>query len=69
LDTATKHVYRTIGPYQVSTGHQANGTQALVEVVIRRDKLGMGDHAEDIQFELAGLLVKALEERYNPPKK
>jgi hypothetical protein len=65
LDTAIKHVYRGLGPYTVSTGWQANGTQATVEVVIRRDRLGPGDHAEDIQMELARLVTEALEKRYN----
>jgi len=63
LDTTTKHAFRTIGPFSVSTGHTADGSQATVEVTIRRDKLGQGNHAEDIQFELANLLVDALEKR------
>lgn len=68
MDTSTKYVYRHIGPFTVLTGHQANGSQALVEVVIARDRLAPGNHAEDIQFELANLLVQALEKRYHPAR-
>ena len=69
MDTSSKYVFRNIGPYTVSTGWRAEGAEALVEVTIRRDKLGPGNHAEDIQMTLAGLLVEALEKRYNPPRK
>jgi hypothetical protein len=69
LDIATKHAYRKVGPVTISTGSQADGAEAIVEVVIRRDRLGPGDHLEDIQLELANLLVQALEKRYHPVKK
>ncbi|NUN47572.1 MAG: hypothetical protein HUU15_01915 [Candidatus Brocadiae bacterium] len=65
MDTNTKHAFRSVGPYTVSTGWREGGSQATVEVVIRRDRLGPGDHAEDIQLELARLITAALEKRYN----
>lgn len=68
LDTAVTYVYRNIGPFTVKTGWQANGAEALVEVVIRRDRMSPGNHAEDIQMELADMLVKALEPRVKPVK-
>ncbi|MCC6737719.1 MAG: hypothetical protein IT452_01630 [Planctomycetia bacterium] len=69
MDIATKHAFRKVGAVTVSTGFQANGGEAVVEAVIRRDRLGPGDHLEDIQMELANLLVQALEKRYHPARK
>jgi len=69
LDNATRHAYKRVGPITISTGWQAGGGEAIVEVTIRPDRLGPGDHAEDIQMELANLLVQALEKRYHPLKK
>lgn len=69
MDISTKQAYRKVGGVTVSTGSRADGAEAIVEVVIRRDRLGPGDHLEDIQLELANLLVQALEKRYHPLKK
>lgn len=69
MDTDSKLVYRNIGPIRISTGWQAKGAEATVEVVISRDRLGPGEHGEDIQMELANLLVQAIEKRYHPQKK
>lgn len=69
MDISTKQAYRKVGGVTISTGSRADGAEAIVEVVIRRDRLGPGDHLEDIQLELANLLVQALEKRYHPVKK
>lgn len=69
MDIATKSAFRTVGPVTISTGFEDNGRRAIVDVAIRVDRLGPGEHAEDMMFELANLLVSHLEKRYHPTRK